>query len=373
VIIAVAFLGLKIATSRAITIAIIIVIGLALAWFASTRWPLTRTLGSGIARARAARDRVGRDRLRIVGKAALASWFAGLTYGRIRQYLRSEVPLGQDIRIYYRAVQLWLHGGNPWSAAIVVGTHARVFSYAGSPATTILLAPSALLSEDQFTALWLALTAMSAVAIVRWLRLPLWWILFPPTVEALYSGNPQIVVLMLLLAGAARSGGLADALAVGLKVYALVPLLGERRPRRIILALSVTVATVLVAPSLWVDYLEQLGSISARLATESANGYSAFYYPLLLIPTAIAIALLWRIDRRAAAWLAVPALWPASEFHYSTLALPVMTPLLAVLLAIPIQRLAPFVIMLYVGWRYASGPVRDRLDAWVTVASDSPG
>jgi hypothetical protein len=160
----------------------------------------------------------------------------------------------------------------------------------------------------------------------------------------------------------------ADSIAVALKVYAVIPLLGERRLRRVGLALVLTIATVVVAPSLWIHYAEQFGAISARLAQQSDSGFSAFYYPILLVPTAVAIILLWRRDRKAAAWLAVPALWPSSEFHYSTFAQPVMTPLLAVLLAVPIPQLAPVAIMLYVVWRFAVAPVHAHLAAWAADA-----
>ncbi len=365
---AVAFFGLKVPTPAAMAVAVVIAAVLGAVALASRRWPVGQLIGAGIVRMEAARDRAGRDRLRILGQAGLAAWFAFLSYGRISGFVRTRVPFGLDIRIYYRGVQQWLHGGDPWSAHVVVRAHSA-FYYAGSPATTVLLAPSALLSEDQFTILWFGLTVLSLIAIVRWLRLPIWWLLFPPAVEALYSGNPQLVVLMLLLAGAGRAGLLADSVSVALKVYAIVPLLGERRPRRIALALVLTLASVAVAPALWIEYVGQFGAISARLAQESRNGFSAFYYPLMAIPTAIAIVLLWRIDPRAAAWLAVPALWPSTEFHYATFALPVMTPLLAPLLAIPIQRLAPFVIILYVTWRYASEPVQHRLRTWTDLAA----
>ena len=363
----VAALGLSLATREILAVGVVLVIVAAIAWYASTRWPLTRSIGAGIVRLQAVRERVGKDHLRILGQIALAAWFAGQTYMRIARFVRDKVPLGQDIRIYYRGIQGWLHGGDPWAAQVVVDSH-HAFSYAGSPVTTVLLAPSALFSEDQFTLLWLGLSALSALAIVRWLRLPLWWLLFPPTAEALFSGNPQLVVLMLLLAGASRPGVLADAIAVALKVYAVIPLLGERRLRRVGLALVLTLATFVVAPSLWIHYAEQFGAISARLAQQSGNGYSAFYFPSLLGPTAIAIVLLWRRDPKAAAWLAVPALWPSTEFHYSTFAQPVMTPLLAVLLAVPNQRLAPVAIMLYVFWRFAAAPVQAHLAAWAAEA-----
>jgi len=149
---------------------------------------------AGVAlRIAAARAAVGERRLHAAGQAALALWFAYWAVATLSTLARQAAPLGQDIRIYYRATQLWLHGGDPWTATVHVGAHQ--FAYAGSPATTIILAPSALLSENQFTALWIALTAACALLIVRRLRLPLWWLLFAPTVEAVWSGNPQVVVL----------------------------------------------------------------------------------------------------------------------------------------------------------------------------------
>jgi hypothetical protein len=361
---AIAIFGLRVAGRAVLAASAVTVIVIVIAWHAATRRSLTRSIGAVALRLQAVRERVGENQLRVLGQIALAAWFAGLTYMRIARFVSSDVVLGQDIRIYYRGVQSWLNGGDPWAGEVAVRHFP--FNYAGSPATTILLAPSALLSEDQFTAVWLVLSALSALAIIRWLRLPLWWLLFPPTAEALYSGNPQLVVLMLLLAGAGRTGVVADTISVALKAYAVIPLLGERRLRRIGLALVFTIATFVIAPSLWFDYAGKFGTISARLAQQSGNGYSAFNYPLLLVPTAIAILLLWRRDPKAAAWLAVPALWPSTEFHYSTFAQPVMTPLLAVLLAVPTNQLAPVAIMLYVFWRFASAPVQARLGGWAT-------
>jgi hypothetical protein len=186
-----------------------------------------------------------------------------------------------------------------------------------------------------------------------------------------YSGNPQVVVLMLLIAGAGRAGWLADSFSAALKVYAIIPLLGEKQWRRLVLASVVTVASILIAPSLWISYAQHFGAISARLAQEAEGGYSAFYYPVVLIPTAVAILFLWRLDPKAAAFLAVPALWPSSEFHYSTFAQPVMTPLLAIMLAIPLHLMAPITIDLYVISRYASPTFHVRLGAWAAAWSAS--
>ena len=308
--------------------------------------------------------RVGPNRLRMAGSAALVVWFIYWLYRTTSTLLRYQVPIGQDIRIYYRAVQLWLHGGDPWSATIHFG-HAT-FSFAGSPATLLVLAPLAVvLSERLFVVVWLALGGAAAFMTVRWLRLPFWWLLFPPTVEALYSCNPQLVILALLLAGRGRAGAWADALAVAVKVYGFVPLIGERTVRRLIAAMSLSIVSLLIVPGLWLDYFRSLGAISARLAKESALGYSAFYFPGLLIPVVVVLVLLWLKDRRAAAWLAVPAVWPASEFHYSTLALPVMTPILAVLLAPNIQRLPPVAILVDGIWRLAGPTLRRMTRDWL--------
>jgi hypothetical protein len=282
---------------------------------------------------------------RRVGTILLAVWFAWHTYDRISYFVGLRLPVGIDATIYYRGVVAWLQGSNPWDAAVVVG--GWPYHYAGTPVTTVLMAPAGLLSEEAFTVVWLVLTWVAAVWTLRRLRFPLWWMLFPPIAEALFSANPQLVVLALLVAN--RS--VASALAAGLKVYAFIPLVGERRGRQISVAVAFYAATFVIAPSLWLDYLRQFGSISSRLEYESQQGGSAFYFPVLLAVTAVALLILALRDRRAAGWLAVPAVWPSSQFHYSTMALPVMSPLLAVLLAVPMSRLAPVAIILEVGRR----------------------
>ena len=49
-----------------------------------------------------------------------------------------------------------------------------------------------------------------------------------------------------------------------------------------------------------------------------------------------------------------------------------MTPLLAVLLAVPTPQLAPVAIMLYVFWRFACEPFRTRLATWAAKATPRP-
>jgi hypothetical protein len=289
---------------------------------------------------------------RRVGSVLLASWFGYQTYLRISFFVTRQFPLGIDARIYYRGVTAWLDGGNPWDAAVVVG--GQPFNYAGTPVTTVLMAPAALLSEEAFTVAWLVLTWAAALWTVRRLGLPPWWLLFPPITEALFSANPQLVVLALLLG----ERSLLSAVATALKVYAFIPLAGEGRWREIGVAVAINAATIAIAPDLWRRYLEQFGEISARIASQSLHGLSAFYFPALLAVTLAALAILALRDRRAAGWLAVPAVWPASQFHYSTMALPVMSPLMAVLLAYPMLRLPPVVIVLEVVRRLLAPLVR---------------
>ncbi len=295
----------------------------------------------------------------------LFGWFAWQTDQRISYFVGAGFPFGIDARIYYRGVAAWLGGANPWDAAVMVGGSA--YHYAGSPVTTILLAPSALFSEDVFTAIWLGLTLLAAIWTLRRVHLPIWWLLFPPISEALFSGNPQLIVLALILCD--RSW--LAAIGTGLKVYAFIPLAGEGRWRTILVAVALNAATVAVAPNLWVRYVELFGQISTRLQYESLEGLSAFYFPALLAVSVVVLAVLAVRDRRAAGWLAVPALWPASQLHYSTMALPVMSPLLAFFLAIPMLRLPPEIILVEAIRRLIAPYVSARLSRLHPIA-DAP-
>src|SRR5664279_2176396 len=214
--------------------------------------------------------------VRLAWPIFLCAWFAWQTYQRISFFVVRNFPLGIDARIYYRGVVAWLQGGNPWDAAVVVGNSS--YHYAGSPVTTVLLAPAALLSEDAFTGAWLILTWVAAAWILRRVHLPIWWLLFPPISEALFSANPQLIVLALILADRSWLAAVATAL----KVYAFVPLAGEGRWRAIGLAVVVNGSTILIAPGLWARYLNLLPMISGRIEAESGQGFSAFYFPVFL-------------------------------------------------------------------------------------------
>jgi hypothetical protein len=302
---------------------------------------------------------------RQLGTILLFVWFAWHTYDRISFFVDRQFPVGLDATIYYRGVVAWLAGTNPWDAAVVVSGFA--YHYAGTPVTTVIMAPAALLSEEVFTIAWVVLTWVATIWTLRRLRFPLWWLLFPPIAEALFSANPQLVVLALIVA----NHSVASALATMLKVYAFIPLFGEARWRQIAIAVAFNAATIIVAPGLWLDYFRQFGEISSRLEYESLQGLSAFYFPVLLAVTVLALLILALRDRRAAGWLAVPAIWPSSQFHYSTMALPVMSPLMAVFLAIPHLRLPPVVIILEVARRLIQPWLMQRLGLDEQIATNS--
>ena len=104
-------------------------------------------------------------------------------------------------------------------------------------------------------------------------------------------------------------------------------------------ALVVTgIALIVTAPLLpWASYLAQFGDLSNALAEQSDGGLSATAIPLL-IP--IALIALVAAGRERAAWLSVPALWPATQWYYSTLAVPALTPIAAAVIAIPLPGAA---------------------------------
>ncbi len=279
----------------------------------------------------------------------LLVWFAILGPGYL--LVLGTDAIGVDARIYYRGAAAWLAGANPWDAvasyAVSYGTN--YYHFAGLPTTVVLFAPVTLVPEAVFVAAWVALSAAAAVLIVRSLRLPAWWLLFPPLLEGVWSGNPGIVLTSLVLA----SHPLLGAVGSLLKIYALVPLALLGRSRAVAASLLLVAATGFIAPDLWISYAAQFPQISARLLSESAGGYSLLREPLLVPLGAGLLALLATYDRRTVAWLAVPALWPSSELHYAVLAVPAASPLLAALIAVPARGILPFAVIAFISLRIA--------------------
>lgn len=249
--------------------------------------------------------------------AALATWF--VTLSAVRASALIPGALFTDSRLYVRATADWLAGRDPW-ATNIGGLH-----YAAPPPSLLPLAPFAVLPEDLAVTVLLALGIVASFWALRRLGLPWWWIAWPPLVDNLLNGNPQIFVIPLLL------GPLAW-LAPMVKVYAFVPLLIRARWRTIGLT---AIALAITAPLLpWGPFVSEFGSTSAALARQANGGMSAWAFPVL-VPFAL-LGLL-AMGRQRAAWWTVPALWPSTQWYYSLMAMPALTPLTAAILAVPIQ------------------------------------
>jgi hypothetical protein len=226
-------------------------------------------------------------------------------------------PPGFDGRLYLAATRAWLAGADPW---LLIGNQ----RFAAPPPSLVPLAPIAILPEEVGVALMILLAAVGAVATIRMLRLPFWWLLFPPFIDGVWNGNPQTLLVPMILIG-------AGPVAAFLKLYALVPLILTLRWRAVLVT---AVAFILTAPLLpWASYLARFGELSRALEAQSMGGLSATAVPWL-VPIAIVVLIL--CGRERAGWLAVPVVWPSTQWYYSTLALPALTPVAAAIMAVPI-------------------------------------
>ena len=171
--------------------------------------------------------------------------------------------------------------------------------------------------------------------------LPWWWLLFPPLVQSVISGNVQSLLVPLILVGAGPVAAL-------LKVYAAVPLVILGRWRALIVLAGVLLITAPILP--WPAFLANLDEIGARLSSQNENGLPN----LLLVVIAPAVLLaLWVVGRERAAWLAVPAIWPAQQFYYGTLVMPTRSRVAAAIVAFPVAgagAVALFVLA-FLTWR----------------------
>jgi len=186
------------------------------------------------------------------------------------------------------------------------------------------MVPFAVVPADIAVALIIGLGLIGTAWAIRRLGMPLWWLAFPPFIDGLYNANPHVLLVPLLVAGAAP-------LAVMVKAYAgLVPLvLGQWR----MVALSAALL-VITAPFLpWATYIAAWPSLAETLAQQSDGGMSATSIPVL-VPIAI-VALIF-MGRRRAAWWIVPVLWPSTQWYYASLAMPGATLVSGVILAIPV-------------------------------------
>ncbi|MBA3235800.1 MAG: hypothetical protein H0T59_07405, partial [Chloroflexi bacterium] len=148
----------------------------------------------------------------VVSRYGLAAWFAVQSILGIIQAAADTRYLFFDGRLYLEASRAWLTGGDPWDVQIA-GNY-----YAAPPPSLLPFAPFTILPADLAVAVIALIVLGGAIATVRLLRLPWWWLLFPPLVQCVLSANVQALLVPLILV----PGG---ALAATLKVYAGLPLL----------------------------------------------------------------------------------------------------------------------------------------------------
>lgn len=262
--------------------------------------------------------------LRALERIGLPAWFVVIDL----LWILKPITFAIDTRHYQRAATEWLAGGDPWQV------YEMGVRYASGPHTLLFYAPTSVLPFEFAVSTWMLFGAAAAVWVVRRLDLPIWWIAFPPLLHAIWNGNPQTVMLALLVA----ANPIASAAAAGIKLYALVQLLF--RPRHLVVALGFLAVTTLILP--WQQYIAAGGGVSDHL-TDAWNG-SAWRFPILLIPTAIG---LWVLRAKGGEWWSIPAIWPATQFYYVATVLPAVArrPVLAALTAIPIPLMIPGIVM----------------------------
>ena len=264
----------------------------------------------------------------------LPFWFLACASGFLIWIAVQPGVFGFDAHIYHRATAAWVSGGDPWAQSY------RGFLFAAAPPTLLVALPFLPLGENVTAILWVAISFGSALWVLRRLHLAWWWLLFPPLLEGIWVGNPNVIIVALLVAGG-RTGAAISVLA---KIYAAVPLVLMGRRRELAAAAAALLVTAPLLP--WADFLARWPTLSATLTQQAAGGRSAIAFPVML---PFALAAIAGMGRYRAAWLAVPALWPATQSHYTVLALPVMHPLLAAVMAYPNPMAQIVGIVLYGG------------------------
>ena len=302
---------------------------------------------------------------------ALGLWFVGWSLVRVQQLGWTGVQwdlsfIGRDFWIYRNAGLAVLDGTDPWLASFA--WNGTDWHFAAPPIAAQLFVPFALIAGSLSLILFVALSVGAALAALRALRLPALWLLFPPMTEGILAANPQILLFGLIVIGLAPATvptsrhriGLAGwlvarAVAVGLKIYGVVPIVARREWRALAASAGLVALSLVIAPDLWVRYLTGFGDISSRILSESKGGLSAglflepsifgtlipsetaaFAVGLLLYGLMAGLVLLAAVrDVEGAAWIAAPLLWPAAEYHLATMAIPAARRLAVLLIAVP--------------------------------------
>ncbi|MEO8273734.1 MAG: hypothetical protein ABI620_06685 [Chloroflexota bacterium] len=231
--------------------------------------------------------------------------------------------LGADAWLYADAARAWVTGADPW----MTGPPAAVF--AGPPTMLVPFLPFVGMPHNAIAALWVTVNLVATVWLLRKLRLPGYWLGFLPIFAVVALGHIEMLAVILLLFGG-RLGGLA----VVIKPYMGFALVAQRRWGAIAVGLIVVAVTAPFLP--WSQFLGEAEHVTASLAAQS-HGDSVFGNPLAM---GIAIVALASLGWRRALWLGAPLLWPFAQHDYKLMALPILTPVVAIFWAIPLPGAA---------------------------------
>lgn len=245
--------------------------------------------------------------------------FAISTGFQLTKYIVVPEGLGFDARLYVLATKAWLAGGDPWATSLLG------INFAAPPPTLLAMLPFTFVPEALLVPLAIVGSFALAVVAIRALGLPLWWLAFWPIVDSALVGNPNIAVLAVLIVASRR----LDIFAPFLKLYAMAPLVADRRWRSLVIAVLVMVATApLLAWDRWFMSLAEVsGALERTAQTTSVYGNG----PLMVVGVVALLAL----GIRRAGWLAVPVLWPWTQPHYMAMSAPALSPMLAIVWSLP--------------------------------------
>ncbi len=281
---------------------------------------------------------------RVLGRWLPAAVFIPITIPLVVLLLQGWIAgrdwPGNDANLYRSAAAAWLAGGDPW---LVGDANA---SFAGSPLTVLAFVPAMLIPEAIFRPAAVLVSWAAGAWLIRHFRLPWYWLAFPPLVAGAMLANPGVIAIALVCGPLAWLGSV-------LKVFMVVPTVGDRRWHSLVGAALVGVVSVLAFPSLWATYLRDLPMVSARLLHDLHYQGTLFMTPWLIPIGLLGLLALARVDLRAACWLAVPALWPAAEYHYGVFLMPAGAPVLGIFMAIGSSPVATAAIAVYGFGRFA--------------------
>jgi hypothetical protein len=280
----------------------------------------------------------------------VAAWFIVISVIRISALLPAGEP-GYDGMLYREATIRWLAGDDPWQ----IPESGAVF--AAPPPTLLAMVPFAVLPSDLARPLLIVLGVAATIWMIRRLKLPYWWLAFPPLVDGLWIANPHVFVAPLIVAG-------LSPLATFVKVYAAAVPTIRLDGRALVWTAALLLATVPFLP--WGLFLERWPDVSQALRDQSAGGGLSVWATPLLLPVALVAGLM--LGRERLAWWSIPVFWPYTQWYYASAVMPVLTPFAAVALSVPVPgaTTVAIVIALVEAWwitrqhRASAGPLQKQ-------------